>query len=370
MSIPLIRVAGVAVNLGIGVKPITRAVALCTPVVGSPRAVTVTVAWTDAPYSAGLANPNVAVEINLQDQQVNEIDGIRSVKIDNTFCDVPVYLQFFDTGDTVTCPPNSVIYAPVFTNGKKAILYGTGFFDGRSPETTVIFSNLDRQGLVIQGGVGTEVNSSLLDVSGAATATPANFNNQRLGAAYPGRLIVCTVLATRNAAAAAEPTNLTCNGVVMTKAVGNDVVVSGLGTNASASIWYGIVPTGTTGNIVITLPAGFNGGVLLSCHVVRNYSNPVPFSTGSDTQQSAEVVATASLDTVPGAAVIACAQDYNSPAVFTIPEWRGDVPLISWRFQTSASLNRGSYGAVDNFDRTGAASISTRANILASACWV
>lgn len=372
MSQRLYQAQAIALNLGTGQLPLTLNVATCTPVAGDPRTVSVTVPWTEQPYNAGLSNPNVGVRIDLRSQQVVGIDKVRSVKIDNTYNDVPVFLQFADTLDTIVCLPNSVTISPVETNDQTAILFGTGFFNGRTPKTTVFFNNFDRQGLVLPGEVGNIVTSSLTDMSASAFGgLVANFNNQRYGIAYPGRLVVhCVLTSAQNAAQAVIPISVVSNGVPLLQAgAGVDTDVGGLLRHSSASIWYGIIPTGTTGNVVVTYP---NNGSLayLSTHVVRGYSEITPFDAGGDVQTTSDVIATASIDTVPGAAVIACAMDYNSPSVLTPPQWFGDVEMIAYRFNTAAAVQRGSFGAVDNYDRTGAASISTKANVLYEACWL
>jgi hypothetical protein len=97
-------------------------------------------------YGASFQNPNIAVllqTINLQGAR-QLLDSIRSVRIDNTGNNVPVYVQFPDTQFTVVAPPNTIVQENVITAQYNALVVAEGFA-GSSPSqvgsTAVFFNN-------------------------------------------------------------------------------------------------------------------------------------------------------------------------------------------------------------------------------------
>lgn len=132
-------------------SPLTAAaVGLCTPLEKAPNTVPVKIDW--AAYGASNPSSRVTVNVNLLQQVANGgflLDKIRSIYIDNTFSSVTVYVTFLDTGHTVYALPNSSIWLPVLTNGGNALIFAEGFTTGNIPITTIQFTNIDRQGIII-----------------------------------------------------------------------------------------------------------------------------------------------------------------------------------------------------------------------------
>lgn len=97
--------------------------------------------WND--YQASTSKPNIVVQVDMSNQLVaSKIQILRSVYIDNTGSDVPVYVIFPDTGCVVPCQPNCAIWAPCYTAGMIALVAGLGFLTGDIPTTQVTFTNL------------------------------------------------------------------------------------------------------------------------------------------------------------------------------------------------------------------------------------
>lgn len=88
--------------------------------------------------------PNIAVEININSggtAQGGVMDKVVTVKIDNSNSAVPILVNFPDSGDTVSCPPQSIVTLPVNTNGTRAFVIAQGLSVGFTPQTLVTFYN-------------------------------------------------------------------------------------------------------------------------------------------------------------------------------------------------------------------------------------
>lgn len=137
-------------------------------------------------YGAGTAKPNVAGEIIFPQHGARQLlDKILSVRIDNLGNPCPVYVLFTDTGYTVVCPPNTVVWEPCETNMQGPIyVVGEGFTDGTllntdgSPvATAVYFCNFSRAPIQI-----TEFEQSAqLWKASASISRGGNIFNQNFG---------------------------------------------------------------------------------------------------------------------------------------------------------------------------------------------
>jgi hypothetical protein len=92
-------------------------------------------------YGAATTNPALGVKIDLS-SIATQLGIIRSVYIDNTGSDTPIYIYFPDTQTTIVCQPNCTQWAPAYTLGMTANIYGLGFFTGDIPTTSMLFTNL------------------------------------------------------------------------------------------------------------------------------------------------------------------------------------------------------------------------------------
>jgi len=112
-----------------------------------PTIITVPIGW--ASYGANENNPNIAVQVTgLQGGGARQLlDKILSVRIDNLGNDVPVYVYFSDTGYTVACPPNTIVWDSVQTGKFNALIIGEGF-SNTPGATSVYFCNFAQQPFV------------------------------------------------------------------------------------------------------------------------------------------------------------------------------------------------------------------------------
>jgi hypothetical protein len=110
----------------------------------SGRAVPLSFNWLA--YGAGSANQNIVVAVNLgsgrSTQPAPLFDMIRSIYIDNLGSAVPLFVQFDDTGFTVTAQPYSDGWYPVFTNGFAFHIAAFGFTDTNVSQAKMYVSNV------------------------------------------------------------------------------------------------------------------------------------------------------------------------------------------------------------------------------------
>lgn len=116
-------------------------VAILNKATVEPRSLLAQFNWaTD--YGAGTAKPAVNVLVNLQSGQggaQQQIDQVRSVKIDNLGNPAPVYVYFLDTTDTIVAPANTIVWEPVVTNSKIANVILDGASDGSGVGRTKVY---------------------------------------------------------------------------------------------------------------------------------------------------------------------------------------------------------------------------------------
>jgi len=95
----------------------------------------------------GLANnaANIAVPFDIKSGQVGGagalLDKIVSVKIDNTNSTITVSVYFPDTGDIITCAPETVITMPAMTNALNGVVIAQGLATGFTPKTKIFITN-------------------------------------------------------------------------------------------------------------------------------------------------------------------------------------------------------------------------------------
>ena len=110
------------------------------PPLRSPRFVPITLNWLV--YWQPLQVAQIAVPIDLSGgQTAGLLDQIRGVKIDNTNSTISVSVYFPDTGDIITCGPETIVTAPAMTNGLRAVIIAQNLSQGSTPQTRVYLTN-------------------------------------------------------------------------------------------------------------------------------------------------------------------------------------------------------------------------------------
>jgi len=326
-SIPLLPTANL---LG---KPTGFPVSLHNKPVTPPSAATFVIDWNS--YGVGYMLPTLGVKLLItptQQQNVAGLDAIRSVKIDNSYCPVPVFLLFPDTGDVITCPPFGIVQSTVLTNAFTAVLYGDGFYDGRPPETTVEFFNGILDAIYIPGTLLDAVDVRYVNSQNIAFAANvvATFAAAPIVIAPSAtRLVAVTIAALASAAGAPNLNALTINGVPAL--IAGQISTTGTGGPATVinlALAYALVPTGNTIQVIGTYSQTMKAAQMTAFSIV-NYTNVLPVF---DSAQGAGVAADSSLtrfcqfNVIPGAGAVFGAQ-YSSAGAFSAP-WFGADPAI------------------------------------------
>lgn len=287
-------------------------IALCTPLdkAWGPKEVRIDIPWTQAPYLASLDNRNIRINVNLANQQVKTpLDAVRFVKIDNSFNDVAVYLQFSDSQDGIICPANSIVGVPVMSNVLDFSIAGFNFFTGKTPVTSVFLSNAPQDAYFIPGTGQYKVTGALLDAAVNNTnAAVYNFPNVKLGRAFATRKLVALVAAWPPAAPPAL-NSIVINGVTC------PALVSAAGSLAQGRVGIGIanVPTGVTGTVTVTF-AGAMNNCFMSLYAFDGVSSASFFDTNSDDQAIAGTATIVGLNTIPGAVSVWGATIFSATA--------------------------------------------------------
>lgn len=191
-------------------------VALHTPPAQGSPPLSLPVAFNWANYSSQVSLGDylgVTVDLALWAGQQRGLDAIRSIKIDNSKCGMPIYVLFQDTGDVVQCGAYETVAAAVYTSGTKVTVFAEGYYALRSPQTVIQFCNFERQGF--RTGPGTPDGPFLAGAPLGSTTSGANITlGINFGVApQPDRLLGVAVLMV--AGNGAPPNNMTLDGVAM-----------------------------------------------------------------------------------------------------------------------------------------------------------
>lgn len=106
----------------------------------SAKAVALTLNWLA--YGAGTLVPNLSVRVSLFGTNVQNLPKIRSVYIDNTNSNVPLYVTALDTGHTVQAAPQSSQWQVLITNDVNFSITGIGFSNDSLPQTSIFFTDV------------------------------------------------------------------------------------------------------------------------------------------------------------------------------------------------------------------------------------
>lgn len=215
-----------------------------------PKSVRIDIDW--ALYGASSVNQQVGVSVQLvaQGATAPALDFIRSVYIDNTFSNVPVYVQFPDTLFTVVCPPGAVVMSPVATGVQQATIFAEGFIDADIPKVSVTFLNIETDGYYIptsfEVAARMTFNGAAVDAVGKTQYT---FLNVPEGVATPDRLNVITI--GWRSVGAVSITGITLNGSPMSQTIGQ-------ATTRGCDIWQIPMPSLTAGPVIVTFSGATN----------------------------------------------------------------------------------------------------------------
>lgn len=336
MSLNFATVTQVTFNNGAGQRPASLPIQLCKPI-GSegPREIRLDIPWTSAPYSASFSNRRVLVNCDLAGQQVaTPLSAIRYVKIDNTYNDVPVSVQFTDTLDTIVCPANAVVGAQVMTNSQNFVVFGDGFFTGRTPITSVFLSNTPQEPFYFQDVAKYESSGGLVDAQYTpAVAALYNYTAQFGRAVITPRNLVLFYAGLRNAGLGLPVIGATMDGVPFT-ARGSFAAPFGA-VSAFISLWTmplaGVAISGAlqlTANVNLTYSA-------YALYVLTDLASITPFDIATDyAGAAASPISVLPVTAIPGS--FACYAALNDAALASPPYAYGGAVLDGYFSSTNA----------------------------------
>lgn len=174
--------------------------------------------------------------------------------------------------------------------------------------------------LVGFGGGGAVVTATPTAVStNAANQTTYTFSGLSVGAAADDRVVVLLIAGRRGSATPATVSSCTVAGSSATSAVSNSHTVST--TSETVSIQYVELPSGTTGDVVVTWSNSLTG---CGVRVFALYgATATPTATSSADGTGSPMAASTTIATQQGAATLAVAGVLESAAVNY--SWAGDL---------------------------------------------
>lgn len=256
------------------------------PANSQPTRVTFMIDW--ATYGASPTNQQVGVLVNLVygNNSSNKLDSIRSVYIDNSFSDVPVYVYFPDSAFVVVAPPNSVTIQPVMTSSVQALIYAEGFTEV-VPLTTVIFTNAEIEPYLIDTLFVLPASLTFTyHASIVANAVTQTFNNVDLGAAALKKVNPIIVNWQCNTSSGSTLVGITVNGVAIQIAAQAQAFNAAATFGMGSAVCYMKTPA-VSGLVTVKTTFSANGSALAALEVYRivNHQDddPVDFAAQPST---------------------------------------------------------------------------------------
>lgn len=109
--------------------------------------------------------PDVGIDVTIPLEMADKLGKIGSLYIDNTGSTIPIYVTFPDTGFTITAPPFTSVWYPVFTNKFNFQIVALGMVAGFTPRTKIFISNRE-----VAASVDTEIQKNFPQWVGTTTA--------------------------------------------------------------------------------------------------------------------------------------------------------------------------------------------------------
>jgi len=127
---------------------------------------------------------------------------------------------------------------------------------------------------------------TLASTSSSTAASTFTFTSVNLGTASASRLIVVHIASGGGGSNASDITSVTVGGTSLSSAVKINT-----GEVWVAGIFYGLVTTGTSGSVVITMPISM-AGCAIAVYALKNLKSNSPYATASSTASSSPVSTT------------------------------------------------------------------------------
>lgn len=166
---------------------------------------------------------------------------------------------------------------------------------------------------VAAAATGLSFLESAIDITN--TSASYTFASMSLGATAADRLIIAAILVRRGSTSAVSISGVTIGGVTATKAIGAQ---SNVTNNTRMEIWYATVPSGSTGDVVVSV-----GGTSAQCGIglwrLSGHTSATPVLTNSTNGTSGVVTLSSNVS----AGQFAVAAVSISPSNLRTATWAG-----------------------------------------------
>lgn len=346
-----------------------RPVALHTPPTQPPSVVSFVIDWSV--YNPSYTNRRLAVRVDLAatSQPNTVLDGIRSVKIDNSFSAVPIYIQFPDTLDTIVCPAFSIVVTGVYTRALNCIIYGTDFYTGRAPQTTFEFCNFDRQGYSVTVTDQVEVDGRYQDdaarvmVAGASGNIPMAIPNL-----LPANTMIVAAFSIIGPAGTQNfPASFSFNGAAQTVATNQTITTPSIYSGIAYNRLLAPLAAGTY-NYAVTAGQAGSTSVMVILFALQGLTQFTPYQFIPITSTQLTTHGDLALpfpQPIPG--MLALYAESENGSVFTGPDWNGATAMAQRHNQAAShELNVAFARAID----TNPFAVGAAGNILLGTAWI
>lgn len=265
-------------NVAYSGTPVNQLVSIGNPPTQSPRIVPLTFNWLTYYLASGnLASVSVPINLQLGTVQGGLMDRILSCKIDNTNSLIGVSVFFPDTGDVVTCGPQTVVTAPVMSNGLQCFVIAQGLSAAIGlTQTKVYLANFyapafndPQQQLTFPQWIGSTAlqRANLLTPGYGPPAlgdqldnAECDLNTQVAVPVFGSPLAAGTIIVTSLSLIMSGETNANINHttVVFKDVTANDILVQGTFLSAAAqNVWPSVLAIISSGNIKLNAAHSF-----------------------------------------------------------------------------------------------------------------
>lgn len=131
-TVPLLQYQGQSLDI-----PVQQ----CRVPAQEPKVVRIDINWADYWPVTHPADLGIIVNLFGNTPETAKMDRLVSIKIDNVGSTVPIYVQFQDSLDIVTAPPNTAVIMPIMTNGGQFKVFARGLTAGFIPRTSIYVAN-------------------------------------------------------------------------------------------------------------------------------------------------------------------------------------------------------------------------------------
>lgn len=246
-----------------------------------PNALTVAIDWSQYGVSASNSGACVQVALNTGLGPSFPLDKIRSISIDNTFSQTPVYVYFPDTQLTYFAPANSFAVLQVSTSNFEFYVFVEGVPPAFIPFTVIEVTNSKLAPIVIYNNVSRPVVKTA-----AAAYTENNVNSitytpTLVQNSAPDRVVAVAFMVFRSmyTTPVINPIDVTINGQPLVRASSVIAANSSAGAIWYSGIYYLAFPYVSNPTIFFgPVAGGLNDRIFAQAYEFTRVLSPTPYA--------------------------------------------------------------------------------------------